>query len=174
MPNLTFPMLWANSADDKLIFFFFHFPRKQDLTLHANCFLRRQFAWSVRPYFMGKIRKKNFKMSSAKIVTQHAKHWLLKLITFVCQLMHWISGVDINYDQRAQCCTCLFRELPSDQLDNVTELFEQSWVIIFQTLWACAYGLVNFFCPVSRRHTKYHLSWPFNYPLCSRNLSICL
>ena len=42
---LTFTSYWANSADNKLeIFFFFFFfflifPRKQDLTFHANCFL---------------------------------------------------------------------------------------------------------------------------------------
>ena len=36
---------------------FLIFPRKQDLTLHANCLLQRQFAWSVKSYFLGKIRK---------------------------------------------------------------------------------------------------------------------
>ena len=33
------------------------FPRKKDLTVHANCLLRRQFALTVRSYFLGKIRK---------------------------------------------------------------------------------------------------------------------
>ena len=36
---------------------FFIFPRKQDLTFHANCLLRRQFAWNVKFCFLGKIRK---------------------------------------------------------------------------------------------------------------------
>ena len=36
---------------------FLIFPRKQDLTLHANCLLRRQFAWNVKSCFLGKIRK---------------------------------------------------------------------------------------------------------------------
>ena len=38
----NFTALWANSADDKLIMFLI-FPRKQDLTFHANC-LR---AWNI-------------------------------------------------------------------------------------------------------------------------------
>ena len=36
---------------------FLIFPRKQDLTFHANCLLRRQFAWNVKSCFLGKIRK---------------------------------------------------------------------------------------------------------------------
>ena len=39
--NLTLIMLWANSADQQT----------------DDIFLRRQFAWSVKPYFLGKIRK---------------------------------------------------------------------------------------------------------------------
>ena len=51
--ELTFTTLWTNSADDKLIFF----PRKKDLTFHANCLHWRQFAWNVKSYFLRKIRK---------------------------------------------------------------------------------------------------------------------
>ena len=50
-----------------------HFLRKKDLTLDANCLLRRQSALSVRSYFLGKSKIKYFKMSSAKFVIQHAK-----------------------------------------------------------------------------------------------------
>ena len=39
----TFTMLWANSADNRLMIFFI-FPRKWDLTFHADCLPRRQFA----------------------------------------------------------------------------------------------------------------------------------
>ena len=42
-----FTTLWAYSADDKIIVFFSYFPRKQDLTCHANCLQRTQFAWHV-------------------------------------------------------------------------------------------------------------------------------
>ena len=38
--------------------YFSYFSRKWDLTLHANCLLRRQFAWSVKSHFLGKVRKK--------------------------------------------------------------------------------------------------------------------
>ena len=37
--------------------FFLFFPEKKDLTFHANCLLRRQFAWNVKSCFLGKIRK---------------------------------------------------------------------------------------------------------------------
>ena len=33
---------------------FLIFPRKQDLTFHANCLLRRQFAWNVKSFFWEK------------------------------------------------------------------------------------------------------------------------
>ena len=34
------------------------FPRKQDLTFYVNCLQWRQFAWTVKSCFLGKIRKK--------------------------------------------------------------------------------------------------------------------
>ena len=37
MTDLTFTTLWANLTDGKLMTFFLFFPRKQDLTCHANC-----------------------------------------------------------------------------------------------------------------------------------------
>ena len=49
-------MLRAKSADDKLLTLFL-FPRKQDLTFHANCFSRRQFACNVISYFLEKNKK---------------------------------------------------------------------------------------------------------------------
>ena len=36
---------------------FLIFPRKYTLTFHANCLLRIQLAWSVKAYFLDKIRK---------------------------------------------------------------------------------------------------------------------
>ena len=33
------------------------FPRKQDLAFHANCLHWRQFAWNAKSCFLGKIRK---------------------------------------------------------------------------------------------------------------------
>ena len=44
---LTFTMLWANSADGKLIYFY----------TDKIGFLSRQSAWTVQSYFLGKIRK---------------------------------------------------------------------------------------------------------------------
>ena len=50
---ITFTSLWANLTDVKLMFFlvFLFFPRKQDLTFHANCLY-----WDL---FSGKTRKDN-------------------------------------------------------------------------------------------------------------------
>ena len=42
--GINFYHSWAKSADDKLmihLYFFLFFPRKQDLTFHANCLHRR-------------------------------------------------------------------------------------------------------------------------------------
>ena len=43
--------LWANSADDKPMKFFFISPRKQDLTLHANRLKEDNFYEMSDPIF---------------------------------------------------------------------------------------------------------------------------
>ena len=48
---VTVVTFWANLADDKLLYFFFIFPRKQVMTFHANCLHWRQFAWNVKTCF---------------------------------------------------------------------------------------------------------------------------
>ena len=53
-------MLGKNFRGHFEIFFLF-FPRKKDFT-----FLRRQFAWNVKAYFLGKIRKTIISLSSAE------------------------------------------------------------------------------------------------------------
>ena len=52
---------------------FSYFLRKLVLTFYAKCLLMRQFAWNVNMYFLGKIRKTYFKMSSVEFFNQHAK-----------------------------------------------------------------------------------------------------
>ena len=48
----------ANSTDNNLmIFFFFFFFRKQGLTFHANCLLRRQFALNIKHCYLEQFRK---------------------------------------------------------------------------------------------------------------------
>ena len=39
------------------IFYYDYFPRKQDLTFHANCLRWRQFAWNVTFCFLWKVKK---------------------------------------------------------------------------------------------------------------------
>ena len=57
--TLTLAMLWANSADIKLMIFFL----ENGDNLHEN----------VKSCFLGKIRKKISKYCLLKIFTQHAK-----------------------------------------------------------------------------------------------------
>ena len=47
---------------------FLIFPRKQDITFHANCLLRRQFAWNVISCFLGKNKKNVSKCHLLKIL----------------------------------------------------------------------------------------------------------
>ena len=57
---LTLTMLWGNSADvtgDIFLIFFL----ENRIWHHANCLLRRQFAWSVKSYFLGKNTKNTSK-----------------------------------------------------------------------------------------------------------------
>ena len=70
--------LWADSADDKLMIFFY---LALKIGFDISCKLSPQFAWNVKTYFFffwggggggGKLRK-YFKMSSAEIITQHAE-----------------------------------------------------------------------------------------------------
>ena len=68
--TLTFTTLWTNSADDKVMIFFFFLRRKQDLTFHANCL---QICMKCQNLNSGKNKKKYFSMSSAEIFTQSAK-----------------------------------------------------------------------------------------------------
>ena len=51
---LTFTTLWTIQ---KTNCYFLNFPRKQDLTLHANCVHWKQFVWNIKPVFSEKIRK---------------------------------------------------------------------------------------------------------------------
>ena len=54
-PILTFTILWAFSADDKLMILFLFFPENR--IWHFMQIVRRQFAWNVKSCFLGKIRK---------------------------------------------------------------------------------------------------------------------
>ena len=63
--NVPYPKLWTSmhsilgkkKSGDSILKFFLIFPRKEALTFHANCLLRRQSAWNVKAYFLGKIGK---------------------------------------------------------------------------------------------------------------------
>ena len=57
-------MLGKNCSRHHFEIFFLFFPRKKDLTCHANCLLRKQFAWIVKAYLRGKIKKKTKKTTT--------------------------------------------------------------------------------------------------------------
>ena len=54
------------------LFFFYFFPGNR-LWHFMQIVSWRQFAWSVKAYFLGK-KLKSSKMSSAEFFTQHVKH----------------------------------------------------------------------------------------------------
>ena len=61
---LAITTLWAILPDDKI----------NDDIFTRKIALRRQFAWNVKAYFLGKIRKEYVKMLSAGICTGYAKY----------------------------------------------------------------------------------------------------
>ena len=63
--TLTFTTLWAFSAKDKLMIFFLFFPKKQDLTFHANCL---QICIKHHILFPGKNKKNISKCRLLKIL----------------------------------------------------------------------------------------------------------
>ena len=54
---LTSTTLWADSADNKLMIFFLIFPGNRIWQYNTNCLHWRQFAWNVKPCFLGKMEK---------------------------------------------------------------------------------------------------------------------
>ena len=83
-------MLGKITADHNLKYFFHIFPRKQDLTFHANCLLRRQFAWNVKSDFLGKIEK----MSSYRCLLNLLKaDWLVSTLSAIQRNYQKINSV---------------------------------------------------------------------------------
>ena len=68
----------------------FIFPRKQVLTFHANCLLRRQFAQNIKACFLGKIRKNN----------QVVIHWIFYP---ACKAL-WINSHCASMKKIPLCC----------------------------------------------------------------------
>ena len=68
--SLTLCMLGKNFARQHYEIFSY-FSQKIGFNISCKLSPRRQFAWNVKTYYLGKI--KYFKMSSAEIFTQHAK-----------------------------------------------------------------------------------------------------
>ena len=58
--NFILTTLLANSTDEKFMIFFYMFPRKQDLTFHANCLHWRQYAQNVKICFFREKKKENY------------------------------------------------------------------------------------------------------------------
>ena len=110
--KLTLNMIWANSADDKLMICFLIFPRKHDLTFHAYCL---QFAWNLI-LFSGKNKKNISKCCLLKIlprvlsVNKATLFWkLLYIISavysdFSCSVCKLIS---LNYFEISKTNTCI-------------------------------------------------------------------
>ena len=89
--TITFPNLWANLADDKLIVSVLFFLQK--VGFNISCKLSPQETSKLSPQeticlkcqclFSGMNKKKYFKISSAEVFTQHVKCWIKS-----CQISH--------------------------------------------------------------------------------------
>ena len=66
--SLTLITLCANSSEDKLMIFFLFLSRKQVLTFHTNCLVRRQIAWNIKASFLGKIKNRKLKCRLVKVL----------------------------------------------------------------------------------------------------------
>ena len=86
--NLT--TLWAISADNKLMISYF-FPQKNRLwQFMQTVTLGKQFAWNVKAYFLGKIRK----------TIQNVVYWIMLhigMLTWYCLITQMIL-VSLSYD----------------------------------------------------------------------------
>ena len=75
-------------------------PRKQDLIFHANCLLRRQFAWNVKSCFLGKIRKNISKCRLLKILPRvlsfRAMNWSKRHKEFIMLVTMWFCKMNNN------------------------------------------------------------------------------
>ena len=74
---LTFIILWANSADDRLIIYLL-FPLKIGFDTSCKLSPKETICMRCLILFSGE-NKKFFKMLSAEIFTQHAEHYILYL-----------------------------------------------------------------------------------------------
>ena len=79
------------TAGNIWIFFFYFFPEnKLWHCIHANCLLKRQFAWNIKAYFLGKTNKKNIIIwFSAKFA-----HTVVKINPFMPNGLFYRSFLD--------------------------------------------------------------------------------
>ena len=78
---------------------FSYFPRKQDLTYHANCLQWRQFAWNVKSCFLGKIRNLS---SICRLLNYPWEREMLNRLAS-CILLHIIVKENLQFWQVYQC-----------------------------------------------------------------------
>ena len=71
---LTFTTLWANSADNNLIFFYFFLFQKTGFDISCKLSPQQINCMKSQNLFSGETKKKCFNMLSTKNFTQSAKH----------------------------------------------------------------------------------------------------
>ena len=123
------------------LFIFLIFPRKYDLTLHANCLLRdnlhevldhipwRQFAWSVRSYFLRKNKKNISKCRllkfypACKVLGKQCRPWSL---IWVCT----VANVPVQISQYNPSLHCILTpHITKTRLYNIDPLKPHFYIV---------------------------------------------
>ena len=113
--------------------------RKLDLPFYANYLRWRQFALSVKPYFLEKNKKKVFQESSAEIFTQPAKHWRTNQ---TCGLMVPVRSKSTLWHKWQIMGKGIFEMLATAMI-RIKLYIHENWSASWQLLWWCWPAFMN-------------------------------
>ena len=108
---------------------------KQALTFHANCLLRRQFAWNVKAYFLQKNKKNIINLLSTEFV-----HSLLSVIANIWVAMRGNIPSDLC-PMMTQIIHAVWSEssaiqnMPIKDFDQTVPLHKLIWIIAGHTCY---------------------------------------
>ena len=139
-------------------YFYLIFPRKQALTFHANCLLRRQFAWTVKACFLRINKKKKSKCRLLKFlpsmlsIKSPSDTLVTLLMLFVQGRLYWLENSSSYWKWMSKMRKTLLPILKPWCMDSFkfywiypntqTEMFEQTLL----TRWDCILIMVCNVC----------------------------